>query len=475
MIAGMCVRVRLRRDDQPRRDTDVTACARSRGIRVGRDASRRCAVEIDSVAFVPLARGSEGTSADERFVAAGAPWASRCATERLSLVFEEVDVTKRSTSLLALATLAAAGVLALSVAPGCSSSSSDPGTLPVNYPPAVPEKRPATKATGTDKWFAVNGLKLGLTPKTSTTKNTNAWKDYGFDIDSRNTSADDSRNGTNTCTRVTGAPSGMLADGNGGRDNNFGGHIMQTISQLQAGAEDSVNKSITDGSFTLLLHLTNYTTGDNDSVPGELFIANDYGDKTGTGTKKTPTFTTADTEWPVVPESMTTGATTIPGNAKLKFAKGFVSNGYWVSGDFGGTDVLNLDISISGATISLPIAAGVVSFKVADGSDGTIAGLMGVQMLQDSLGPVARKFGICPSSPTYQQVVQTLTQSADLTNNAPAGDKFNTPGKPCDAISIALGFTVKETAAPTLIHDKAGAPGPDQCDTDAGTDAATGG
>lgn len=385
-------------------------------------------------------------------------------------------MTKRTSSLLALATLAGAGVLALSIAPGCSSSSgdTDPGVTP--YTSAKPAPRPTAKQTGTEKWFAVNGLKLGLTPKNSTTKNTSAWKEYGFDIDQRNTTATDSQKGTNTCTRVTGAPSGTLADGTDGRDNNFGGKIMQTISRLQAGAEDSVNKSITEGDFTLILHLTNFTTADNDSVPGELFIANNYGDKTGNGTQKTPAFSTADTEWPIVPESLVAGATTIPGKAKLQFATGYVSNGYWVSGDFGGKGTLNLDISISGATISLPIDSGVVSFKVADGTDGTIAGAMGVQKLQDSLGPVARKFGICPSSSTYQQVVQTLTQSADLTDNAPVADNFNTVGKTCDAISVALGFTVKETAAPTMIHDPAGAPGPDECDTDAGVgDSATGG
>jgi hypothetical protein len=249
---------------------------------------------------------------------------------------------------------------------------------------------------------------------------------------------------------------------------------MQVISQLQSGAEDSVNKSIADGSFSLVLHLQNYTTTDNSAVPGELFIGNDFGDPSGAGNKTAPTFTAAD-KWPIAPSSLQKGATTIPGKALLQFAKGYVAGGYWVSGDFGGTETLNLNISISGADISLPIDSGVVAFKLSDGSDGTIAGAMGVQKLQDSLGPVAKKFGICPSSSTYQQVVTTLTQSADLSNNA-AADHFNTPGKQCDAISIAIGFTVKETGIPTAILPPPGPPGPDQCDNpDAGTDAPAGG
>jgi hypothetical protein len=381
---------------------------------------------------------------------------------------------------VALATLAGAAALVISVAPGCSSSSSTPaatadtgtGTDAGPYVSTKPQPRPTATAMGTDKWFAVNGLKLGLTPKDSTKHDTNAWKAYGFDIDQRNTTADDSKAGTNTCTRVPGSPSGMLTDGNGGIDNNFGGHIMQVISQLQSGAEDSVNKSIADGSFTLLLHLKNYTTADNGSVPGELYVGNDFGDPTG-ATKSAPTFTTAD-KWPVVPSSLKDGKTLASG-ALLQFATGYVSNGYWVSGDFGGTGTLNLNISISGADISLPIDSGIVTFKLADGTDGTIAGAMGVQKLQDSLGPVAKKFGICPSSSTYQQVVTTLTQSADLTGGDPA-DHFNKPGTQCDAISIALGFTVKETGAPDTVHAPPGPPGPDQCDNpDGGTDAPAGG
>lgn len=383
-------------------------------------------------------------------------------------------MTKRTSSLVALATLAGAAALVVSVAPGCSSSSSPPVDQPVTYTSKLPPPRTTTTAAGTDKWFAVNGLKLGLTAKNSTKHDTNAWKDFGFDIDQRNTTADDSKTGNKTCTRVPGSPSGMLTDGNGGIDNNFGGHIMQVISQLQSGAEDSVNKSISDGSFSLILHLTNYTTGDNSSVPGELFIGNDFGDPTGAGNKTAPTFTAAD-KWPIAPSSLQKGATTIPGKALLQFAKGYVAGGYWVSGDFGGTETLNLNISISGADISLPIDSGVVAFKLSDGSDGTIAGAMGVQKLQDSLGPVAKKFGICPSSSTYQQVVTTLTQSADLSNGA-AADHFNTVGKQCDAISIAIGFTLKETGIPDKVLPPPGPPGPDQCDApDGGTDAPAGG
>ncbi len=381
-------------------------------------------------------------------------------------------MTMRTSSLVALVALAGAAVAAVSVAPGCSSSSGGGSGTP-SYTSRQPPTRPSAQATGTDKWFAVNALKLGLSPKTSTQHDANAWMDYGFDIDQRDTLLTDSKSNTNTCSRVAGAPGNMLLDGNGGIDNNFGGHIMQTIEQLKPGTEATVNTSISDGGFTLLLHLTNYTTADNSNVPGELFIANDHGDKTGAN-KTQPTWGSSDTGWPVVPSSLTAGATTIPGNATLKFSGGYVSNGYWVSGDFGGTGTLNLNMSIAGTDITLPIDSGIVTFKLADGTDGTIAGLMGTQKLQDNLGPVAQKFGICPSDPLYTQVIQTLTMSADLTGGDPT-DHFNKVGQPCDSISIAIGFTMTDVGAPTMIHDPSAPAGPGKCDDGGVTDAATGG
>ena len=49
----------------------------------------------------------------------------------------------------------------------------------------------------------------------------------------------------------SGAPTSILIDGNNGIDNNFGGHVMQTIHTLKSSVEDDLNKSITDGKFTL--------------------------------------------------------------------------------------------------------------------------------------------------------------------------------------------------------------------------------
>jgi hypothetical protein len=257
-------------------------------------------------------------------------------------------------------------------------------------------------------------------------------------------------------------------DGNGGIDNNFGQQVMSVIKSLKSDAEDAVTKAVQDGTFTLLLRIDNFTSDDNGKAPGYVYVANDFKDKASA-----PTFAAGETGWKIVDSSLVDGHTI--SNPKLQFPNGYISNGYWVSGDLG-NGTIELSMSLSGADIKLPIDSGVIAFKVADGSDGTIAGAMNTDKLKDALTPVAKKFGICPGNATYDQVVDTLTQSADLVSGAP---NLQDTTVECNAISIALGFTIKpvgdHSAAPIKVSSSD--PGTDDCSGgDAGTgDAASGG
>jgi hypothetical protein len=383
-------------------------------------------------------------------------------------------VIKRST-LLAATFLATGAVGALFVAPGCSSKSTDPAPVPGgDYTPIVPPKKPAATATGSTKWFVVNALKLGLTNKLTGAVKPDAWKDYGFDLDGRNTTADMSPTSQNSCKRRSGSPTKVLLDGNGGIDNNFGQHVMAVIKSLKADAEDAVTKSVTDGKFTLVLRVDNATNTDNASAPGALYVANDF--VGADGKPAAPAFSPTEV-WPINAASLSDGKTI--GQPKLSFPKGYIANGYWVSGELG-TETISLSISLSGASIELPIDSGVITVKLADGKDGTIAGAMNTGKLKDALTPVAKRFGICPGNATYDQVVETLTQSADLVSGAP---QLQNTAIECDAISIAIGFSMM----PAGDHSKATVitsvsdPGPDDCSgeggetgKDSGTDTGSG-
>ncbi len=385
---------------------------------------------------------------------------------------------KRST--LIGAVFLSSGIVGLmSLAQGCSSSSSPAGDTPdtggtgadAGGAGTLPPPRPTAGTGSGTKWFAVNGLKLGLTKKGTTTADSNAWKDYGYDLDKRNTTLDISKASTGaagtdpgvSCHRIVGSPSGTLVDGNNGIDNNFGGHVMQTIKSLKSDAEDAVTKTITDGKFTLILRVDNWSdSGDVQSAPGKLYIANEFNDG-----KSAPTFTAADI-WKVNAASLTDGKDLT--KPKLSFDKAYISGGYWVSGDFG-TETINLSINLSGADISLPIDSGIITVKQ-NGDDGTIAGAMNNKKLQDALTPVAKKFGICPGNATYDQVVTTLTQSADLVSGAP---NLQDPKVECNAISIAIGFTMKPTGEPKEIYTAPPPTGTDDCSGETGpADTGTG-
>lgn len=372
---------------------------------------------------------------------------------------------KRST-LLASAILATTAIAGFIAAPGCGSSD-DSSTTPGGgtYTARKPPARSTAAATGKTVWFALNSLKLGLTTKDGKT-DANAWKDYGFDLDSRNTTADDSKTSANSCKRKSGSQTKVLMDGNNGIDNNFGQHVMSVIKSLKSDAEDAVTGAVKDGSFTLLLKIDNFTDGDNKSAPGFVYVANDFKDKASA-----PTFAAGETGWKIVDSSLVDGKTIA--NPKLTFPSAYIANGYWVSGDFG-TGTINLAISLSGADIQLPIDSGIITVKT-DGSDGTIAGAMNTDKLKEALTPVAKRFGICPGNATYDQVVDTLTGSADLVSGAP---NLQNTAVECNAISIALGFTAKQvgdhSSAPIKVSSTE--PGTDDCSGDAGTgDAATGG
>lgn len=361
----------------------------------------------------------------------------------------------RST-LLSAALLSAGLVSAIALSNGCSSSSSS-GTPSGGYTSIVPPGRGTAKGNGNTKWFAIKELKLGLTDKTTHKASPDAWKDYGFDLDGRNTTADDSKNSVNSCKRVAGSPTAILADGNGGIDNNFGGHVMQTIKGLKSDAEDQVNQSIQKGTFTLLLKIDNFTTADNNSAPGAIYIANDFN-----GGATPPTFTPADV-WKITDASLADGKSIT--NPKLSFPDGYIANGKWVSGNFG-TGTIQLQITLSGASISLPIESGIVVVAV-DGSDGTIAGAMDTAQLKEALTPVAERFGICPGNATFDQVVTTLTQSADLVSGAP---KLQDTSRDCNAISIAIGFSMAETGTPTAVQPSPTSSGTSNCTGSEGGD-----
>lgn len=80
-----------------------------------------------------------------------------------------------------------------------------------------------------------------------------------------NTSDDASKTSKGTCKRVEGSPTIVLADGNDGRDNNVGHHVVEV--SLDRPLDVSIAKAIADGSFALLTRIDNFTELNNANAP----------------------------------------------------------------------------------------------------------------------------------------------------------------------------------------------------------------
>lgn len=314
----------------------------------------------------------------------------------------------------------------------------------------LPPARPTSTGSGPTKWFAVSEVKLGFTPRGSSTKDPNAWRDYGYDLDRRTTTVEDSKDSRNSCKRRDGSLTKFLQDGNDGVDNNFGQHVLWSIEGFKPGSEAFVNDGLVTGRYTLILKIENVTEGDNARAPGAMYLGGDFA-----AGKAKPTFTAAD-RWPINPLSLADGKTL--GKPKVTFPNGYIRNGTWVSGDFG-KDTIDLGPMLSGADISLPVDGAVVTVKL-DGSEGLIAGAVNTAKLQSGLAPVARRLGLCEGNTAYQDVVKTLSLAADLVAGAPS---LQDTSRECDAISLGYGFAMKPTGEPNTLMAAATEPAPDTC------------
>ncbi len=304
------------------------------------------------------------------------------------------------------------------------------GEVPVTPVGVRPPPRPSVASSGTTKWFAFDAFKLGLTNVATGASKPDAWKDYGYDLDGRTTTPDFSATSKDSCKRRSGSPTKVLADGNLGRDNNFGQHVMAVMKSLVSDIEDRLNADIRSGKTTLLLRLDNVGADDNGKVPGALYLAATLGSK--------PTFTTAD-KWPIDVASIDASK-----EAKAQFPNGYMAGGVWVSGDFG-TTTAPIYVPLAGVPTMLTLESAVISVRVKDGSSGTIAGAQETGAVKTAITPLLRTLGVCPGNATYDQVVETLTQSADLVSGAPS---LQDTSKECNTLSVAFGFTMKETTAP---------------------------
>jgi hypothetical protein len=273
--------------------------------------------------------------------------------------------------------------------------------------------------------FAFSKMYLGDTDRDGTVNKASGWKQFGFDIDARASTA----TSTDLCKPRQGAPpKNVYEDGDAGIDNSFGKNILPIFLAVASGFSAAVNSSIEKGNETHLVDLKALgAKGDYNPLGAQVFGGANRGGP--------PSFDGSDF-WPIDPATAIVNGQTI--TAKLGIAQSYLVGNTWVGR---GAGVLRLRLGFDGYPLYLPIRNPVIAMELdAAHTKATLGTISGVMEVEEMKAAVASFFGsadpaLCPPSPTLDSILTQFEQAADI-----LADGSQDPLKECDAVSIGLGF-----------------------------------
>jgi hypothetical protein len=331
---------------------------------------------------------------------------------------------------------------------GAGSVAADMAPVPdmsvVHAEPPVPGPTMPGDGTGSVT-VAISKLFLGDTDWDGTVDKVNGWKNFGYDLDDKVSTA----TSTDLCKPANGAsPRNVYPDGNNGIDNSFGKLILPIILGIASDTPRKINASIAGGSFTVMLEMeklgasadynpinTNFWTG------GKLGFA--------------PKFDGTDV-WPVLATLVNDG-TNLSSGSKVDFPTSYLANNVWVSGSRGNVE---LDLTASGFTLPLTITNAVITIKLdsahRSGIQGIIAGVLNTQQFATQFRMWVAAFDptLC-SGPTIDSIVSQITQASDI-----MADGTQDPSRTCDGISIGIGFNAEPVQLGAVVPPPSPTPNP---------------
>ena len=307
-------------------------------------------------------------------------------------------------------------------------------------PPARPERG---DATGVTRWFVVRSFDLGTTDA--------GWRSLGYDLDGKITSAADSQTSLGTCLRAHGSAAAVLTDGDEGIDNNFGGHLFGTMRSIKSDTLETINASIAHGGETLLLRLDGVDGDDDANVTGAVYTA-----RHADGVP--PTFAAGD-HFSVVSSALWDGVDLA--KPRYAFPWGYMRGGVWVSGPLERMD-LTIGLNTDSAHLELPLDRVQLSFRVADGSAGVLAGVANTSRVWTGMKPF---FDVsCDSNPDTKKILSVVADDVlALSDLVDGDDSLQDTSKPCDAMSVGMGFVAAPVAAPDAVVAPVPATAPVDC------------
>jgi hypothetical protein len=295
--------------------------------------------------------------------------------------------------------------------------------------------------------FAIDHLFLGSTDPDGKVNLQNGWKNYGIDLDHRNSTADS----TDLCKPLNNAaPKQVYPDGTDGVDNSWGKNILPMLFGLSSSIEEDLNSGFSSGKGTMLFSL------------GKLGSQQDYNPLDtcvydGADLMESPKFDGSDS-WPVRAGSLSNPADLA--SCKGHFPSSYVSGDVWVSGP---TSV-SLTIPLgSGAGFNVPFVLHnpVIYARISPDrsrlTEGIIAGVLDTEEYKASWQKAAGSLdpSLC-QGPTIESILAQIAQASDI-----LADGTQDPSKSCSGISVGLGFTARAVQLGSITPDEP--PPPDPC------------
>jgi hypothetical protein len=334
-------------------------------------------------------------------------------------------------------------------------------------PPPVPGARPPPRPTEgpsgppTKKSFGARRFFFGAVDPETGQRDPNAWRKIGFDIDGVDTSeALAASDAPGTC-RPPPNPElfAVLTDGEDGRDNNFGGQLLKLFASFSGsleGVEEGANESITSGSPTLVVTLSDLAEGPNDpEVQVGLMFSAPGGPPMWNGVDRFGIDSRA-----VRPKSLT---------PNMLFTKGYMTENVVVTGDFNApseaTFLMPFDPLI-GAVILRPRTF-TLTLELDETHEAvrssTLSMVLTIADVAEALSYYAHVFAgfACDADPTLLYWI--LGDYADLSAARPEFlDATGTTA--CDALSVAFRVDWSPVRNPVLTDVKDVNPDKDPCD-----------
>lgn len=347
-----------------------------------------------------------------------------------------------------LAALTVASVFALPLV-GCGDDTSGTGGGGTTPAGAQPPARPSGASAGDGPGATLATTKIYVGTKTRAgAESPNAWKDFGYDLDGVTTSTDFASH----CKPAGGAaPNNVFPDGNDGIDNAFGKVLLPVLkTAASAGGvtdlEAELNGGIADGTFTIILDLSNVGTGANyDPIAAYLGAG-----KNGVGGT-----------WEIVPELLKPGGTSLA-DSVVAFPTSYVADNTWVSGDKG---TVSLALDIAGFQLALNIRSAVITMDLnADrsaGTNGVIAGVLDTEELLTELKKVIGNLDASLCGSAGDNLLNQVRQASDIMKDG------SQSGDTCNGISIGLGFDASQITLGPVAEPATGG-GEDPCAAGAG-------